>query len=66
MVAAKTTEPHPTLPGTIQMVADECKKLGVKAMACKVDLRDEKTITDCVDQVVKEFGRIDILVNNAR
>eukprot|EP00656_Telonema_subtile_P012132 TRINITY_DN1608_c0_g1_i1.p1 TRINITY_DN1608_c0_g1~~TRINITY_DN1608_c0_g1_i1.p1 ORF type:complete len:338 (-),score=80.74 TRINITY_DN1608_c0_g1_i1:319-1332(-) len=65
VVAAKTTEPQPTLPGTIYSVAAEVEKLGVQALACKVNLRDLDTIKKCVEDTVAKFGRIDILVNNA-
>lgn len=65
VIAAKTTEPAPTLPGTIYTVAKEVEELGVQALACKVDMRNEKTIEKCVADTVAKWGRIDILINNA-
>mmetsp|Transcript_14853 Transcript_14853/g.16797 ORF Transcript_14853/g.16797 Transcript_14853/m.16797 type:complete len:320 (-) Transcript_14853:1062-2021(-) len=65
VIAAKTTEPKPNLPGTIYTVADECKKLGVRAIGIKIDMRDGKSLEKCAEETVKEFGRIDILINNA-
>eukprot|EP00940_MAST-03C_sp_MAST-3C-sp2_P002133 g2133.t1 len=65
VVAAKTVTPHPTLPGTIYTVAKEAEALGVRALALQVDIRDEKAIERMVSAVISEFGRIDILVNNA-
>lgn len=65
MIAAKTAEPHPKLPGTIFTAADEVEKLGGKALPLKVDIRDEENINYAVNAAVKEFGGIDILVNNA-
>jgi len=65
VLAAKTTTPQPTLPGTVHTVAEECKKLGVDAVGIKVDMRDEASIKACVEKVVEMFGRIDILINNA-
>ena len=65
VIAAKTVTPHPTLPGTIYTVAEEVRAEGAEAMACQVDLRDEKAIERCVADVVERFGRIDILINNA-
>jgi len=65
VVAAKTTEPQPTLPGTIFTVAAEIEALGVSSLAIKLDVRDEKSIENCVEQTVKKFGRVDILINNA-
>lgn len=65
VIAAKTTEPQPTLPGTIFTVAKEAEDWGVQAMPYKVDIRNEKNIEQMVDAVAKRFGRIDILINNA-
>ena len=65
VVAAKTIEPHPTLPGTIFTVAEEIRALGVQALPFQVDLRDDKKIEECIAAAVEKFGRIDILINNA-
>ncbi|XP_053321808.1 hydroxysteroid dehydrogenase-like protein 2 [Spea bombifrons] len=65
VVAAKTAEPHPKLPGTIYTTANEIEAVGGKALPCIVDVRDEKQISDAVAKAVKTFGGIDILVNNA-
>jgi NAD(P)-dependent dehydrogenase (short-subunit alcohol dehydrogenase family) len=65
VVAAKSTEEQPTLPGTIWSVAEEIRSLGVQSLALKLDLRDTDQIESVVDQVVKKFGRLDILINNA-
>src|SRR5215468_1252766 len=64
-IAAKTTEPHPKLPGTIFTAAEEIEKAGGKALACVVDIRDEAQIAAAVGKAVEKFGGIDILVNNA-
>jgi citronellol/citronellal dehydrogenase len=64
-IAAKTTEPHPKLPGTIFSAAEEIEKAGGKALACVVDIRDEAQIASAVQKTVDTFGGIDILVNNA-
>jgi citronellol/citronellal dehydrogenase len=65
VVAAKTTEPHPKLAGTIYTAKEEIEAAGGKALACVVDIRMEEQIRAAVDQAVKTFGGIDILVNNA-
>jgi citronellol/citronellal dehydrogenase len=65
VIAAKTTEPHPKLPGTIYSAAEEIEKAGGKALACVVDVRDEAQIAAAVAKAVETFGGIDILVNNA-
>ena len=65
IIAAKTTEAHPKLPGTIHSAAEEIEKAGGKALACVVDVRDENQIAAAVAAGVAKFGGIDILVNNA-
>ena len=65
VIAAKTTEPNPKLPGTIHTAAREIEAAGGKALACAVDIRFEDQIQSAVAQAVELFGGIDILVNNA-
>jgi citronellol/citronellal dehydrogenase len=64
-IAAKTTEPHPKLPGTIHTAAAEIERAGGGALPLAVDIRDEAAVQDAVAQTVARFGGIDILVNNA-
>jgi citronellol/citronellal dehydrogenase len=64
-IAAKTSEPNPKLPGTIHTAASEITAAGGTALAIQCDLRDENQISAAVDQAAKEFGGIDILINNA-
>jgi len=65
VIAAKTSEPHPKLEGTIHTVASEIESLGGKALALQCDVRDENQIHAAVEQAVKIFDGIDILINNA-
>jgi citronellol/citronellal dehydrogenase len=65
VIAAKSAEPHPKLPGTIHDAAKAVEAAGGKALACVVDVRDENQIHEAVEKAVKTFGGIDILVNNA-
>jgi citronellol/citronellal dehydrogenase len=64
-IAAKTNEPNPKLPGTIHTAASDIRAAGGVALAIQCDLRDENQISAAVDQAAKEFGGIDILINNA-
>ena len=64
-IAAKTNEPNPKLPGTIHTAASDIRAAGGEALAIQCDLRDENQISAAVDKAAKEFGGIDILVNNA-
>ncbi len=65
VIAAKTAEPHPKLPGTIFTAAEEIEAAGGKALPLVVDVRDEASVQAAVDRAVETFGGIDICVNNA-
>ncbi|EKF74469.1 short chain dehydrogenase [Alcanivorax hongdengensis A-11-3] len=62
---AKTTEPHPKLPGTLYTAADAVREAGGQALVCVGDLRFEDQLQAAIDQALETFGGIDILVNNA-
>ncbi|MBO9683044.1 MAG: NAD(P)-dependent oxidoreductase [Flavisolibacter sp.] len=64
-IAAKTTEPHPKLEGTIYTAAEEIEKLGVKVLPLQCDIRFEDGIEAAVNKTVETFGGIDVLINNA-
>jgi citronellol/citronellal dehydrogenase len=65
VIAAKTTDPNPKLPGTIYSAAEEVKAAGGRALPLQVDIREEEAVQAAVAKAVAEFGGIDILVNNA-
>ena len=65
VIAAKTTEVNPKLEGTIYSAAQEIEALGAKALPVMCDIRFEDQVQAAVDQAVKAFGGIDILINNA-
>ena len=65
VIAAKTTEPHPKLPGTIFTAAEEVRAAGGTALPVPMDVRDEAQVERAVRQAVDTFGGIDVLVNNA-
>lgn len=50
---------------TMETAKQEIEALGVKALAVKTDISDEKSVKAAVDSAVQTFGKIDILVNNA-
>jgi len=64
-VVAKTTEPHPKLPGTVYTAVEDIEKSGGKAIPCIADIRFEDQVQAAVNATIKEFGGIDILVNDA-
>ncbi len=65
VIAAKTAEPHPKLPGTVYSAAEEIEQAGGKALPLVVDIRFEDQVEAAVAKTVETFGGIDILVNNA-
>lgn len=65
VILAKTTTPHPKLPGTIFTAAKEIEDLGGQALPLKCDIRFEEEVNACVQKAVERFGGIDIVVNNA-
>ncbi|AZE19963.1 MULTISPECIES: SDR family oxidoreductase [Pseudomonas] len=65
VIAAKSADPHPKLPGTIFSVAREVEALGGKALALQVDVRDEEVVRQALAKAAEQFGGIDALVNNA-
>ena len=64
-IVAKTTEPHPKLPGTIYTAAKEIEAAGGQGLPLMTDIRFEDQVQAAVAKTVERFGGIDILVNNA-
>lgn len=48
-----------------QSIADEIKKEGGEAIALSTDVSNHKEVKKLMDQTVDQFGRLDVLVNNA-
>ena len=65
VVTGKSTNDDPRLPGNIFSVADEIEREGVKALPFKLDVRSEDNVRNMFDLVNEEFGRLDVLINNA-
>ncbi len=65
VIAAKSTQEHPKLPGTIYTAAAEIEAAGGRALPLQVDIRSEEQVARAVEQAAATFGGIDILVNNA-
>jgi NAD(P)-dependent dehydrogenase (short-subunit alcohol dehydrogenase family) len=64
---ARSTEaqPHKVLPGTIEETARQVQALGRRAVAIPADVSKEEEVEAMARRVLAEFGRLDILVNNA-
>jgi citronellol/citronellal dehydrogenase len=65
VIAAKTVEENPKLPGTIFTAAQEIEAAGGKCLPLQVDIRDELQVVEAAKKGAEHFGHIDILVNNA-
>ena len=65
MVAARTVRELPVIAGTIETTAEEIRGCGGSALSAKTDVTREKSVTEMVEKTLSEWGRIDILVNNA-
>jgi len=64
-IAAKTAEPDARLEGTIFTAAKAIEQAGGQALPLIVDIRDETRVKQAVEETVRQFGGIDILINNA-
>jgi citronellol/citronellal dehydrogenase len=65
VIAAKSAEAHPKLPGTIHSVAAEVEAAGGKALAIQLDVRDEAAVKAAMARAAEHFGSIDAVINNA-
>ena len=66
VLAAKTADPHPKLEGTIFTAAEECERLGGKALPLQLNVQDDDAIQEALQKASEHFGgKIDILINNA-
>jgi citronellol/citronellal dehydrogenase len=65
VIAAKSADPHPKLPGTIHSVAAEVQSAGGQALALQLDVRDEDAMRMAAQRTADVFGGIDAVINNA-
>ena len=65
VVCARTETQEGELPGTIHETAEAVRALGRRALAVKMDVTQQVDVQGMVDQALAEFGKIDILINNA-
>lgn len=66
VIAARSTDAAPSrIPGTIDEVARRIKNMDRRSLPLPVDLTDPADIEVMARRTLDEFGRLDILVNNA-
>ncbi|WP_330633211.1 SDR family oxidoreductase [Halocatena halophila] len=61
----RTSKPLRSREGTIHQTAKEAQARGNKSLAIKMNVRDKQEIYNAIDETINEFGRLDILINNA-
>ena len=66
-VTARTfdTDDERRLPGNLQSTAAAVEAVGGEALPVRMDLDDRASVTEAVNAVFDEWGRVDVLVNNA-
>ncbi len=64
-LARSTTDQPTKLPGTVDATAELVRQHGRRALALGVDLQVEDQLRAAVDRAYDEFGRLDVLINNA-
>jgi len=65
VIAARSVDENPKLPGTIHAVAARIEAAGGRALAVPCDITSEDSIAAAVAATLERFGRIDCLINNA-
>lgn len=65
VVAAKTTEPNPKLPGTIFSAAESLREWGTEILPVACNVRDDDSVRQAAEKTLDTFGRVDAVINNA-
>lgn len=65
VIAAKSEQSTERLPGSIHETAEAVRATGRRALAIPTDVRSEEAVRAVFEQTIAEFGRVDIVVNNA-
>lgn len=64
--AARTSQAAPgKLPGTVEATAEAVTRAGRRAMAVALDVQDEAGVAALATRLYDEWGRCDVLINNA-
>jgi len=65
VMLAKTSDPHPRLPGTVHTAVAQVEEAGGQAVAVVGDVRNDDDVQRAVDVAVERFGGVDVVLNNA-
>ena len=63
--ARSTSDRRSALPGTVDETADLVRAAGRRAVAVGLDVRDDAAVVALAERVFEEWGRCDLLINNA-
>ena len=65
VVAAKSVEEDPRIPGTIYTAAEEIRRCGADALPVPCNVRDAESVSNAARATLDHFGRVDAIINNA-
>lgn len=65
IVCARSDDTAGSPYGSIEQTAQEAREIGGEAVAMKLDVTDDAEVRAVVDATLRDFGRLDIVVNNA-
>ena len=65
VVVARTTSPRPDMKGTLTETAEAVRAMGRRCLSLAADLTSDEDIATVAEKALTEFGRVDILINNA-
>jgi citronellol/citronellal dehydrogenase len=64
--AARTSQAAPgKLPGTVEETAEAVTRAGRRALPVALDVQDEDGVAALAERIYREWGRCDVLINNA-
>ena len=64
-ICARSERSTDELPGSIGESAEMIRVLGPRALAIRMDAAKDEDLRNMIERVIAEFGRVDVLVNNA-
>lgn len=65
VIAAKSEQSTERLPGSIHETAEAVRATGRRALAIPTDVCSEEAVRAVFERTIAEFGRVDIVINNA-